>query len=192
MKNPLMIALTMAVASCGGSAKQPTEPVPDDLDDGRVEPIEDEEPVAEPEPPPPLPQQWHAYVELAPVKGAKMKPAVLRFSQVEGESASVASDAPFDGLKAGTYHLVFHEGGDCGKNATKAGAPWAEMAEALPALVIAKGKPAALDASDLSLMLDGEQTVVGHALVLHADKKGKPAKAVACGVVFVEESAGGE
>jgi len=32
-------------------------------------------------------------------------------------------------------------------------------------------------------MLDGEHSVVGHTLVLHDDKKGKPGKAVACGAI---------
>ena len=185
MKRVSLIIALFTVA-CGGGSKHPGPVIVDEPDDNRVEPIEDEEPVEEPEPPPPPPQVWHATAQLAPVKGSKMKPAVLHFSQTEGEAATMASDAALTGLKPGRYHVVFHEGGDCGKNAAKAGAAWSELAEAVPPIVIAKGANEAVSASDLALVLDGDQTIVGHAIVIHEDKKGKPGKAMACGVVLLD------
>lgn len=188
MKISALIVTCLFAAACGGG-KKPTRPYapPESPDDGEiVEPREDDE-EEEPEPPPPPPQQWFAKAQLAPVKGSNMKPTVVSFSQTEGEAASVMSDTSFDGLKPGTYHLVIHESGECGKNATKAGAAWDVAPTALD-ITVAKGTPGSIDESGLDLMLEGESTIVGHALVLHADKKGKAAKAVACGVIVAQES----
>jgi len=189
---PCLVSLLL-VAACGGGAKHPktTSPEPDTEPGDTVEPIADQtpaEPESEPEPPPPPPKQWSATVELDPVKGSKVKRATLRFSQTEGEAARIASDAPLEGLRPGTYQLVLHQGAECGKNATKAGAPWQETTGAVPALQVKKGTPVAIEHSDLELALDGEQSILGHALVLHADKKGKPGKALACGVIAPEQA----
>jgi hypothetical protein len=41
-----------------------------------------------------------------------------------------------------------------------------------------------LDVGEMeSLQLDGDGTIVGHTLVLHDDKKGKPGKVLACGPI---------
>ena len=189
MKVSALVVTCLFVAACGGG-KKPTRPYapPESPDDGEiVEPRDDEEEEEEPEPPPPPPQQWYAKAQLAPVKGSKMKATVVSFSQTEGAFASVLSDTAFEGLKPGTYHLVIHESGECGKNATKAGAAWEAAAIPLD-ITVAKGTPGSIDQSGLDLMLAGESTIVGHALVLHADKKGKAAKAVACGVIVAQES----
>ena len=116
-----------------------------------------------------------------------MKRTVVSFSQTEGELTSALSDTAFAGLKPGTYHLVIHESDECGKNATKAGAAW-DVAAIPMDITVEKGAAGSLDLSGLDLMLDGESTIVGHALVLHGDKKGKPAKAVACGVIVAQET----
>jgi len=40
---------------------------------------------------------------------------------------------------------------------------------------------AGLRANHTRAMLDGEQAITDRTLVLHADRKGKPGKAIACG-----------
>jgi Cu/Zn superoxide dismutase len=92
------------------------------------------------------------------------------------------------GLKPGMYHLVVHESGDCGKNATRAGAVFAAASDVALKLDVAKGAPASLEELDVALMLDGDDSIVGHTLVLHEDKKGKPGKAIACGTIVAEGS----
>jgi peptidoglycan-associated lipoprotein len=185
--NALLVTCLFA-AACGGG-KKPTRPyappeVPDERAGEDVEPAPDEEEEA-PEPPPPPPQVWHARADLAPVKGAKAKPATVSFSQTEGEAVQVTSDA-LAGLKAGAYHLVIHEAAACGKNATKAGPPWMSAAAAPLDVAVAKGATASLDTS-VDLMLDGDESIIGHTLVLHADKKGKAGKAMACGAIVAVE-----
>ncbi|HTJ46173.1 MAG TPA: superoxide dismutase family protein, partial [Kofleriaceae bacterium] len=170
------LVLVSFLVACGGKAK-PAAPTPPPPMDKEVEPVEDEKPDPKPPAPPP-PKVWHAKAELAPVKGSKMKAATIAFSQTEGESVQIVTDTPIDGLKAGKYHLVIHEAASCGPNATKAGAAWSAGAVDLD---VAKGASGSVDQSDGDLMLDGEHSVVGHTLVLHDDKKGKPGKAVACG-----------
>jgi hypothetical protein len=186
VKTCALIVSCLFVASCGGGSKpkRPYAP-PDPADEGPteyVEPIEDEE--EEEPPPPPPPQVWYARADLAPVKGAKVKASSIVFAQTEGESTQITGELP--GLKAGGYHLVIHEAATCGKNATKAGAPWDGAADAPIELTVAKGETAALDQA-IDLMLDGESSIIGRTLVLHADKKGKAGKAMACGPIIAEE-----
>jgi hypothetical protein len=173
---------------CGGGAK-PKQTLPDDpIDDGGGEEVEPEEEELPPEPPPPPPPQvWAAHVDLAPVKGSKLKAAVVSFSQTEGETAQIMTEG-FPGLKAGKYHLVIHESGECGKNAAKAGAAWDVAAGVALDVTVAKGEPGAFD-QPLELMLDGDDSIIGHTLVMHADKKGKADKAIGCGVIVADEVA---
>jgi Cu/Zn superoxide dismutase len=169
----------MLFAGCGGKAKAP-KAAPPPSPEKEVEPIADPEPAAKPAPPPP--KMWHAKAELTPAKGSKMKPSTVSFSQTEGDSVQVATDAPIDGLKPGKYHLVIHEGAACGANATKVGAAWGSGGAPLD-IDVAKGGAGSIDQADRELALDGEASVVGHTLVLHDDKKGKPGKALACGAI---------
>lgn len=191
MKLNVFVIASFALVACGGKAKKATDQPPPDPDLGsEVEPIDEPEPEPEPEPPPP--QRWSARAELAPVKGAKVKARVVSFAQTEGAGADIAGDAPFDGLKAGTYHLVVHASPECGKNATKAGPVLAATAGVALTLVVVKGAPAALEDSGVGLTLDGDDSIVGHTLVLHEDKKGKPGKALACGPIVADGDDGAD
>lgn len=175
----------LVAAACGGKSKGASPPPPGP-------PVEEEvaaepEPAPEPEPPPP-PQQWSATATLTPVKGAAVKVAVVRFSQTEGEGTAVATTAPLAGLKAGTYRLVIHESAECGKNATKVGPVWAEVADVAFEIVVAKGAAGELDQSDVAITLDGDGAIVGRTLVLHAVTKGKLGKVLACGSIAADEA----
>ena len=183
MKTIALLATCLTVAACGGKSEPSTTPPPADPTAGleEVEPIDEPEP--EPEPPPP--QRWSARVELTPVKGATVKPRVVAFSQTEGSGTEVEADAAFAGLKPGTYHLVVHTSGECGKNATKVGPAWAVVGTILE-LTATKQAPASLAQSDVDLMLAGDSSIVGRTLVLHDDKKGKPNKAIACGTITLD------
>ena len=86
----------------------------------------------------------------------------------------------FDGIKAGKYHLLVHQNSDCGANATKAGKPIA--ADDVP-FAAANGMDALSLPQVAQIQLQGDGAVVGHTLVLHADAKGKPGKALACGAI---------
>ena len=197
----LTIATILFAAACGGGKKpdtttadqQPmanTEPEPAPAP--APEPAPAPAPAPEPAPaPPPPPKMFSARADLAPVKGAKQKAAAVVFTQTEGQDqTSVKLEGAFDGLKAGKYHLVIHEGADCGPNATKVGKVWAAAAASPLGFDVAKDAPASLDTS-VALKVDGDGAVVGHTIVLHADKKGKPGKALACGTVTKAEAAAG-
>jgi Cu/Zn superoxide dismutase len=187
MKRNVLVVASLFAAACGGKAKPPKAappPPPPPAEEAAA-------PAATPEPEPPKPEppkEWHAKAELTPVKGAKMKAIAVSLSQTAGESLQLSSEAPLEGLKVGKYHLVIHEAADCGPNATKAGAAWPDAVE----FDVAKGKAAALQQSDRALSLDGEKSVVGHTLVLHDDKKGKPGKALACGAITSADAAATE
>jgi hypothetical protein len=183
----IIVMLGAALSACGGrSTPKPPPPPPEE----EIVHIGVRKPDKEPEPPPPPPpQEWYAHAELAPVKGAKLKRGVVKLSQTEGQGMSLTS--AFDGLKPGHYHFVIHQGTECGKNAGKAGPALEAAAVALP-VEIAKKPAGPIEMVDLALMLDGDSTIVGHALVLHADKKGKPHKAVGCGVIIADEPAAEE
>ncbi len=171
--------LAVAFAACGGGSKKTTTPpvtteAPDEEPD-------DLEPVAEDPPPPPPPLEWSAQADLAPVKGIKMKAAAVSFHQVEGQGVQVTSGA-LTGLTPGVYHVVVHESADCGKNASRIGGVWEPAAAVSLTVKVAKGETPALD-DEVDFTLDGEDSIVGRTLALHADKKGKPGKAVACGAI---------
>lgn len=178
--------MVLGLVACGGKSNKPEgPPPPDPLLSDEDEPASAVEPEAEPEPPPP--QRWTARAELAPVKGAKVKARVVTFTQVEGSGTAITTDDAFDGLKAGTYQFVVHESAECGKNASKVGAMLAATSDVVLKLTVEKGQPASLEDIDVALMLAGKDSIVGHSLVLHEDKKGKPGKALACGSIIADE-----
>jgi len=187
MKHPTILFSILAIAACGGSKPPPAEPKEPEPEPPAPEakPAPEPEPPPAPEPPPPPPPKVvHAQAQLAPVKGVKIKGATVTFSQQEGEAVSLGSTGWFDGLKPGKYHLIVHDGAECGANAGKAGKP---MFGADVPFMAAKGT-AALEVGQIaSIQLDGDAAVIGHTLVLHDDKKGRPGKALACGAI-----AGGE
>jgi hypothetical protein len=179
MKHTTILMSILAIAACGGKKSAPAQPKDPEPDPA---PMADKKaaPAPEPEPaPPPPPKSWHAQAELTPVKGQKIKAATVTFAQDEGHPVTVASTGWFDGIKAGKYHLVVHESAECGANATKAGKP---MPADIP-FAAAKGATS-LDVGQVeSIQLDGDGAIVGHTLVLHDDKKGKPGKVLACGPI---------
>jgi hypothetical protein len=181
-----MLVVSLWAVACGGSGTKDPTIVGGETEDLRGEPVEPLEEVVEEEeapPPPPPPQHFSARAELAPVKGVKLAPTAVLFYQTEDEPAQVQAETPFEGLKAGTYHLVVHEGGECGKNAALAGGIWDVAEESRLQIVATRKTAATLPESTLDLMLYGEDTIVGRTLVLHADKKGAPGKPVACGAI---------
>lgn len=172
-RTTIATVLGLFLFSCGGDkkeAKAPVAPPP--------EPVAEAEP--EPPPPPPEPKKFSAKAALTPVKGAKIAAVTVNFAQTEGEPTKVTTE--IEGLKAGKYHFVIHENGECGANATKAGAVWPGGASAPLAITVIKGAIGELDAS-VELPIDGDASIVGHTLVLHEDKKGAPGKTVACGTI---------
>ncbi len=175
-----VISAVSLIAACGGGGKKPGRAA--NTSTARApEPPEE----SEPEPPvaaAPKLKEWHAKAALTPVKGAKQKPALISFSQREGDDTSVESEG-LEGAKPGTYWLVVHEGDSCGPNATKAGAPWPGAGDTNLRIVIEKDLTGGLEANTVRFALGGDVGVIGHVLVLHDDKKGKPGKALACGVI---------
>jgi len=186
MKQSTILMSILVIAACGGKKPEPVEPK-EPAEPEPAAPVAESKKAPEPEPekapeppPPPPPKSWHAEAALTPVKGAKLKAATITFSQTEGQPVSVGSTGWFDGIKAGKYHLVVHEAAACGANATKAGKA---MASADIAFAAAKGMES-LDVGKVeTIQLDGDGAIVGHTLVLHDDKKGKPGKALACGPI---------
>lgn len=180
------LALALAIAACGGGSKKPAETPKTDTTEAAPEAKADqpkaeekaEEKAPEPAKPPP-PKTWHAKADLTPVKGAKVKPSSVTFSQEEGKPTAVAA-ASIDGLKPGKYHLMVHEAKDCAKTGKVMGAVDVGFE-------VKKGTPGSVDEGGTELALGGDSSVVGHALVLHDDAKGKPGKAEACGVITAVE-----
>ena len=116
-------------------------------------------------------------VPMAPVSGSKMKPIEVTLKQVD--DATTVTAGFFQGLKPGLYHFVVHEKGDCSHKAARAGKAWAGAA-ALDLSMKVDAQGGNIDESGLPIQV---ADLGGHALVLHADKKGKPGKPVACGVI---------
>jgi hypothetical protein len=114
---------------------------------------------------------------LTPSKSAKFKPATITFAQPEGGAVAVASSG-FDGIKAGTYHLVVHDGADC----KKPGAALKAAATADMTFKAAKDS-SSVDVGGVAINLVGDAGVSGHVLVLTDDKKGKPGATLACGPI---------
>jgi outer membrane biosynthesis protein TonB len=185
MKHTTILISILALAACGGKKSAPAqpkepEPAPEPAPAPKPEPAPEPEPP--PPPPPPPPKSWHAQAALTPVKGAKIKAATVTFAQTEGKGVAVGSTGWFDGIKSGKYHLVVHDAAACGPNATKAGKPVADIE-----FFAAKGMDALDVAESAAVQLAGDGTIVGHTLVLHDDKKGKPGKALACGPIASAE-----
>jgi hypothetical protein len=185
MKHITILMSILAIAACGGKKHAPVQPKDPEPESAPV--AESKKPEPEPAEPvkPPPPKSWHAQAELTAVKGVKLKTATVTFAQEEGQQVTVGSTGWFDGIKSGKYHLVVHEAAECGANAAKAGKP---MATGDIPFTAAKG----MDALDVGKMdgiqLDGDGSIVGHALVLHDDKKGKPGKVLACGAISAAPS----
>jgi Cu/Zn superoxide dismutase len=175
------LLIAFVIAACGGGKKAADKPAPktEPAEAPMAKKTEPEKPAEAPKPPPP-PKMWHAKASLDPVKGAKQKSAAISFSEEEGKSASASGS--IEGLKPGKYHLVVHEAKDCGPNGTKAG----KAKEGSVDFEVAKGAAGTVG-GDVSMKLDGDDSIVGHALVLHDDAKGKPGKTLACGVVSAME-----
>jgi hypothetical protein len=201
MTKLISLAAVVFAAACGGSGT-PTnttpEPMPATADPAApaADPAPLPEPVAEkqaePPPPPPPPQVWKARASLAMVSGTKQAPAIIVFTETEGQAAtSVTSDSWFVGLKPGKYHLVIHEGADCGKKAKGIGNPWAKAVEGGLTLgfEVTKDSPGNIDVGTPAVKVGGADTVAGHTLVLFDDKKGKAGKAVACGPITANADA---
>jgi Cu/Zn superoxide dismutase len=184
MKHTTILISILAIAACGGKQPPPAEPKqpePEPAPAPEPKPAPEPEPAPAPEPPPPpAPKTLYAQAALLPVKGAKIKGATVTFTQEGDQPVAVASNGWFDGLKPGKYHLVVHEATECGPNATKAGKP---MPTADVVFSATKGMDALTIAQAATIQLQGDAAILGHALVLHADAKGKPGKALACGAI---------
>ena len=171
------IAIGVFLVGCGGNKpKVAEEPVSE---------VKRETAPAEPsEPPPPsepaVPKATGAKAALEPVKGAKQPPGTVTFTQ-DGSGTSVTSD--FSGLPRGRYHLVIHEGTECGPNATQAGAPWKGAEAVKLTFAVGGDEPGNIEETGVALSLDGVAPIIGQTLVLHDDKKGAPGKALACGTI---------
>ena len=173
-----MIALVTCVAACGGGGKKQVEEAPPPVVDKKPE-----EPPPEPEKPdePPVPKNYSAKAAMTVVKGAKLEGGTVTFTQQDGADTSVSSD--FTGLKKGTYHLVIHDGSECGPNATKAGPPWKGGETVKLSFKVGGDAAGNIEESGVKLMLNGVAPIIGQTLVLHDDKKGTPGKALACGTI---------
>ena len=174
----MRMLLVIALVGCGGGGKKTVEePPPPPVQEKKEEPPP--EPAAPAEPA--VPKSMSAKAAMTPVKGAKLEGGTVTFTQEAGSDTNVTSD--FAGLKKGTYHLVIHDGSECGDNATKAGPPW-KGGEAVKLMFKVGGdNPGNLDESGVKLSLSGVAPIIGQTLVLHDDKKGTPAKALACGTI---------
>ena len=187
MKNFTTLFTVLAFAACGGSKPAPASIEPPPVEEPA--PVAAAEPTPAPEAPPPVappapppPKVTKAKAELTPVKGQKFKAATVTLSQKEGDSTSeLVSSAGFEGLKAGSYHLVVHSGAECGPNATRAGTVFAGATAPIGFKADASG--GAIEVPAAAVQLEGEQAVTGKVLVLHADKGGKAGKALACGPI---------
>jgi Cu/Zn superoxide dismutase len=186
-----LLAIVLAVAACGGGKKKQTTPPPDQTAEAKTEtPPPTETPAEkptepkkeEPPPPPPPPKKFEAKAALEPAKGAKVKPVTVTFTQEEGKDTTLAADN-IEGLTKGTYHLVIHEGAECGPNGTKAGKEWAGGADAKMGVTVGADKKAALATTEVKAPVGGDTSIVGHTLALHADAKGKAGKLLACGPI---------
>ena len=193
MKRTILISILASITAsgaCGGGKKADTTPKDPDSDTAgdnggaaaaETKPAPAPEPAPEPAPPPPPPPQvLHAQADMKPLKTTKIKGTTVTFAQTEGQEVEVGSMGWFDGIKAGKYHLVVHMGADCGPNGGKAGKPIA--ATDMP-MASAKGQTNVDIGKVATIQLDGDGSIVGHALVLHADQKGKPGRALACGAI---------
>ena len=187
MKHTTILISILAIAACGGNPPPPAEPkepepapAPAPAPEAKPAPEPEPAPAPEPPPPPPAPKTLLAQATLVPVKGARIKGTTVTLTQEGDQPVAVASIGWFDGIKPGKYHLVVHESTDCGPNATRAGKPM--MGADVP-FAATKGMDALSLPPVAQIQLQGDAAVIGHTLVLHADVKGKPGKALACGAI---------
>jgi Cu/Zn superoxide dismutase len=184
MKHTTILISILAIAACGGKSPPPAEPKePEPEPAPAPAPAPEPEPAPAPEPPPPpppAPKTLFAQAALVAVKGAKIKGTTVTLTQEGDQPVAIASVGWFDGIKPGKYHLVVHESTSCGPNATRAGKP---MLGADVPFAAAKGMDALSLPQVTQLQLQGDSAALGHTLVLHADDKGKPGKALACGAI---------
>jgi Cu/Zn superoxide dismutase len=175
------IALLVIVVACGGSKKPVADETPPVA--ATPKPVERQEP----EDPtfdngPEAPKTTGAKAALAPLKGAKQPPGTVTFAQGdEASTTNITSD--FEGLRPGTYHLVIHDGSECGDNGDKAGGPWKGAEGISLKFKVGRDQAGNLDESGVKLMLSGVAPIVGQTIMLHEDKKGQPGKAIACGTI---------
>jgi len=176
---PLRIVASVLVSSCGASGNSPPQsPMSkaehvsgsEDRDDGAMGSAQ---------------KSWMLYAKaaLAPNNGMKLKPFKVSFrSQETVGNANVFADS-IDGLEPGTYHLVIHEGENCGNNAVKAGPPWAGTSNVDIRIVIGGDLSSGLKVNQARIVLVGDAAIIGHTLVLHQNRGGKPGNAIACGPI---------
>jgi pyruvate/2-oxoglutarate dehydrogenase complex dihydrolipoamide acyltransferase (E2) component len=182
MKQTTMLISILAIIACGGK-KPPEEPKEPEPEAATPAAAAEDKPATEPPPalePEPAPKASKAQADLAPNKGVRIKGTTVTFTQQEGQPIAVASAGWFDGIKAGKYHLVVHQGADCGKNAAKTGK--ATEGGDIPFTATKSTDSLSVDPV-ATLQLEGDRAIVGHTLVLHEDKRGKPGKALACGTI---------
>ena len=181
MKHTMLITILL-LAACGGKKPAPAqapEPAPAPEPAAARTPPPAPEPAPPPTPPPPPePKVTKAKADLTPSKGSKFKAATITFAQPEGGAVAVGSSGWFDGLKAGTYHLVVHDGADC----KKPGAAFKAAATADMTFKADKDS-SSLDVGGVAINLVGDAGVSGHVVVLTGDKKGKPGATLACGTI---------
>lgn len=185
MKHSTILISILAIAACGGKQPPPAEPKEPEPEPAapapEAKPAPEPEPVPAPAPPPPpATKTLYAQAQLTPVKGVKIKGVTVTFTQEGDQPVAIGSNGWFDGIMPGKYHLVVHESANCGPNATKAGKP---MAAADVPFAATKGMDALSLPQVAQIQLQGDGAVVGHTLVLHADAKGQPGKAMACGAI---------
>jgi len=176
--NRMVIVMALVGVGCGGSTPKPAEQQPVAVETKPTPPPTETAPPAPAEPA--VAKATGAKAALEPVKGAKQPPGVVTFTQ-DGSGTSVTSD--FSGLPRGKYHLVIHEGTECGPNATQAGAAWKGAETIKLGFAVGGDEPGNIDETGLALQLDGVAPIIGQTLVLHDDKKGSPGKALACGTI---------
>jgi len=192
MKQAMTLISVLVLAACGGKrpgAEEPKEPAESEEVEpepaaaataaGEKAPAPEPEPAPAPPPPPP-PKSWRAQAALTPVRGSRIKAATVTFAQQEGQPVTIASSGGFAGIRAGKYHLVVHQAAACGPNASKAGKA---MAGASVGFTAAKGMDALEVTGSEVMQLAGDAAIVGHTLVLHDDKRGKPGRSLACGPI---------
>jgi hypothetical protein len=175
------IPVVLLVACTGTGQPKSAAPAPKPMPP--VEPVvKKPPPEPEPPPPPPPPMEWHATARLDPVKGVKMPPFEITFFQVEGESTRARTDGTIAKLKAGKYQLAVHQGDTCGPKAKLAGPVMVVLTQDGPLVATRKETPS-VDVTSIAIPLDGDGSIVGKTLVLHADKRGKLGNPVACGAI---------
>jgi hypothetical protein len=129
-----------------------------------------------------------AKAALQPVKGAKQPPGTVTFTQnASTGSTSVVSE--LEGLRPGRYHLVIHDGTECGESGSKAGGPWPGADSVKLTFVVGRDEAGNIDDEGVALKLDGAAPIIGQTLALHDDKKGQPGKILACGTIDAVGSA---